>query len=191
MIEEKDALNILEKRLSPQRFLHSVQVAAVARDMAAKYNLNQEKAYIAGLLHDYGKGISPGQCLRIATTYNLIEYDIEKHIPDILHAPVGAYLLRHELGIEDEEILKAVKNHTLGAIDMGNLDKIIYLADMIEPSRDFPGLDRLKYLAYRNLDEGMLFGLESSIKYCLDTRKILHPLTVEVRNNYLLKLNKK
>ncbi|NLG32251.1 MAG: HD domain-containing protein, partial [Syntrophomonadaceae bacterium] len=109
-------------------------------------------------------------------------------VPDLLHAPVGALLLEKELGITDGEILTAVSNHTLGAPSMGELDKIIFLADMIEPGRDFPGIERLSCLALRNLDEGMLFALEVTIKYCLQEKRILHPRTIETRNYFLLKM---
>jgi predicted HD superfamily hydrolase involved in NAD metabolism len=188
MLEKQEALLIIKSRLSPRRFQHSLQVAEVASDMAEYYGVNQEKAYLTGLLHDYAKGIPAAELLLIATENNLLENEVDQLLPDLLHAPVGAFLLEKELAIADKEILQAVKSHTLGSLDMNDLDKIIFLADMIEPGRDFPGLERLKCLAWRNLDEGMLFGLESTIKYCLDQRRLLHPLTIEVRNHFLKKV---
>ncbi|MGI5921456.1 MAG: bis(5'-nucleosyl)-tetraphosphatase (symmetrical) YqeK [Syntrophomonadaceae bacterium] len=185
MITEQQATEIIKQKLSVNRFEHSLQVAQIARNMAENFNVDSDKAYLTGLLHDYAKGISGQELLQTAIDNNLIKEEMDKQIPDLLHAPVGAFLLRKELGIQDEQILKAVSCHTLGALDMNQLDKIIFLADMIEPGRDYPGVDRLRCLSMRNLDEGMLFGLESTIKYCIDNRRLLHPLTILVRNQFL------
>lgn len=176
---------LIERRLSKRRFQHSLQVAMVAEQMATHYGLDTEKAYITGLLHDYAKGVSGQELMQIARDYGLIEDEMDLEIPDLLHAPVGAWQLQHELGINDQEILKAVACHTTGALKMSELDKIIYLADMIEPGRDYPGLERLKCVSGRDLDHGMLLGLESTIRYCLEQGRILHPRTIAVRNYYL------
>ncbi|HHV15770.1 MAG TPA: HD domain-containing protein [Gelria sp.] len=185
MLSEQEALAIIKSRLSNRRLQHSLQVAVEARELAVNFGVSPQKAYLTGILHDYAKGMPASELLNIATVNNLLEHEVDRLVPDLLHAPVGAFLLKTELGIDDEEILQAVKCHTLGSLHMSALDKIIYLADMIEPGRDFPGLERLKCLAWRNLDEGMLFGLESTIKYCLDQQRIIHPLTIEVRNHFL------
>lgn len=176
---------LIERRLSKRRFQHSLQVARVAEEMAAHYGLDEDKAYITGLLHDYAKGVSGQELMIIAMDNGLIEDEMDLEIPDLLHAPVGAWQLQHELGINDEEILNAVSCHTTGALEMSELDKIIYLADMIEPGRDYPGLERLKCVAGRDLNRGMLLGLESTIRYCLEQERILHPRTIAVRNYYL------
>jgi predicted HD superfamily hydrolase involved in NAD metabolism len=185
MISGQQAIETIRLRLSENRFKHSLEVAELAMEMAKTFGIDQEQAYLTGLLHDYAKGISGKELLIIASDNNLIEDEVDKLVPDLLHAPVGAFLLRKELEIDDEEILKAVRCHTLGAFEMSILDKVIFLADMIEPGRDYPGVDRLRCLAMRNLDEGMLFGLESTIKYCIDSRRILHPRTILVRNKFL------
>lgn len=185
MINEQQAIDIIKHRLSANRFKHSLEVAEAAREMAGIFGIDAERTYLTGLLHDYAKGISGRELLQIAGENNLIKDEVDHQVPDLLHAPVGAFLLHKELGIDNEEILKAVRCHTLGAMEMSTLDKIVFLADMIEPGRDYPGVDRLRCLAMRNLDEGMLFGLESTIKYCIDNHRILHPRTVLVRNKFL------
>ena len=185
MLSEQEALAIIKSRLSNRRLQHSLQVAVEARELAVNFGVSPQKAYLTGILHDYAKGMPASELLNIATVNNLLEHEVDRLVPDLLHAPVGAFLLKTELGIDDEEILQAVKCHTLGSLHMSALDKIIYLADMIEPGRDFPGLERLKCLAWRILDEGMLFGLESTIKYCLDQQRIIRPLTIEVWNHFL------
>ena len=185
MLDREHLKAIMEKRLSKKRFKHSTEVARVAAEMAVHFGLDEEKAYLTGLLHDYAKGISGEDLVKIARDKGLIENHMDLEIPDLLHAPVGAWLLRHELGIADEEMLRAVAAHTTGALGMSDLEKIIYLADMIEPGRDYPGLERLKCIALRDLDRGMLLGLESTIRYCLEMGRLLHPRTIEVRNYYL------
>ncbi|MDD2619457.1 MAG: bis(5'-nucleosyl)-tetraphosphatase (symmetrical) YqeK [Syntrophomonadaceae bacterium] len=185
MLNEQDAINAIKFKLSKKRFQHSLNVAEVARDLAGHYGLDGDLAYLTGILHDYAKGIAAPDLLSIAEANQLMEYETEREVPDLLHAPVGAFLLQQELGLDDKRILQAVRYHTLGSIEMTDLDKIIYLADMIEPGRDYPGMQRLHCLAFRELDEAMLFGIESTIKYCLEAKRILHPRTVEVWNYFL------
>lgn len=190
MLTPKEAQEIIRFKLSKNRFKHSLQVASTAREMAGSFGVDPEKAYLVGLLHDYAKGMSSQGLLAIAESHNLIEHEVDRLLPDLLHAPVGAVLLQEELGIVDREILNAVKYHSLGDIKMSDLDKIIYLADIIEPGRDFPGIERLRCMAFRNLNDGILFGLDSTIKYCIERGRILHPRTVTVRNHFLAKLSR-
>ena len=185
MYNEQQLQEIIRRRLSPSRFKHSLEVARVARELAEIFGVEVDKAYITGLLHDYAKGLSGAELLTAAEKGKLTQHDMDYQIPDLLHAPVGAWLLQQELGIDDQEILRAVAVHTTGDLNMSQLEEIIYLADMIEPGRDYPGQDRLKCLAYRDLNQAMLFGLETTLRYCLDQGRLIHPRTVEVRNAYL------
>lgn len=176
------AMKIIQGRLSARRYEHSLQVAEEARQMAVRFGIDPGKAYFAGLIHDYGKGMSGAELLQTAEENQLIEDDVERRSPDLLHAPVGALLLKRDLNIDDVEVLNAVKHHTLGQVGMSDLDKIIYLADMIEPGRDFPGIERLRCVAERDLDNAMIIGIESTLRYCIDTQKLIHPRTIMVRN---------
>lgn len=186
MIDKKQAIEIIRLKLSKHRFEHSLQVANLAQNMAEQFGIDGETAFITGILHDYAKGISGKELLFIAEANNLIVDEVDRKLPDLLHAPVGAFLIKKELGIEDKGIIKAVSCHTLGSLNMTVLDKIIFLADMIEPGRDFPGIERLRCVAMRNLDAGMVLGIDSTIKYCIDTRRLLHPRTIVVRNKFLI-----
>ena len=184
-LTEPEMLEILAGRLSPRRLEHSLEVAKVAGELAEIFGVDPGQAYHTGLLHDYAKGIAASDLLLIAREHGLIEDDTETQVPDLLHAPVGAFLLQTELGIDDPAVLEAVRVHTLGSLTMSTLDKIIFLADMIEPGRDYPGMERLDCLARRNLDRAMLYGLDATIHYCLEKSRILHPRTIMVRNYYL------
>lgn len=185
MLEAQEAKAIIAARLSKNRCRHSLAVAEVARDLAEKYGDDSDRAYLTGLLHDYAKGMAGAELLKLARENKLITDAVDELVPDLLHAPVGAFLLARDLKITDPAILQAVASHTLGALNMTVLDKIIFLADMIEPGRDFPGVERLRCLTGRNLDEAMLFGLDSTIKYCIDAARALHPKTILVRNKFL------
>ncbi|HEX3012237.1 MAG TPA: bis(5'-nucleosyl)-tetraphosphatase (symmetrical) YqeK [Syntrophomonadaceae bacterium] len=185
MMSESEAREIIFKRLSKSRYQHSLEVAKMARQMSEQFGEDSQRASLTGLLHDYAKGIAGNDLIKLAEEHNLITDEVDRQVPDLLHAPVGAFLLEHDLGISDVCILQAVRCHTVGCINMTRLDKIIYLADMIEPGRDYPGLERLRCLAVRDLDAAMLFGLETTIKYCIDCGRILHPMTIAVRNWFL------
>lgn len=187
MLNGKEAYKAVEKQLSPSLLRHVCQVAEVAQKMAGKYEEDQEKAYLAGLLHDYAKEKSEAQLLIIAAENALLD-DVYRQVPYLLHAPVGALLIKRELGIDDEDIIEAISNHTLGKAAMNNLEKIIFLADMIEPDRDFPGVDKIRSLAAKNLDRAMLLGLDSTLKHCLNKNSIIHPRTILARNYFLLQV---
>lgn len=192
-MNHQEMIEHLRGRLSAHRLQHSLDVAAEARALASQYGLDPEKAYTIGLLHDYAKGMSGTSLLALAEEHDLIEDETERQVPDLLHAPVGAFLLETELGIRDPELLQAVTVHTLGSMDMSAMDKIIYLADTIEPGRDYPGLERIKCVAGQDLDQAMLLAMDATIRYCLEKGRILHPRTIMVRNNFLvyIKKNKK
>jgi predicted HD superfamily hydrolase involved in NAD metabolism len=185
MMEEIRAEEIIRTKLSENRYQHSMRVAAVAREMARAFGLDEDKAYLAGVVHDYAKGMPGCELLALAKEHNLLEDEVENRSPDLLHASVGAFLLAREQGLDDEDILDAVRNHTLGRVGMTDLEKVLFLADMIEPGRDFPGVERLRCLAWQDLNRGMIQAIESTLRYCMDQGRLIHPRTVQVRNNLL------
>lgn len=189
MFDAAEAIQIVRGRLSAGRFQHSLNVAHLASDLAVPFGVNREKAFLVGILHDYAKCLTGDELLHIAEANGLIDDEVERQSPDLLHAGVGAWLLEKELGIKDSEVLQAVRVHTLGSVNMSILDKIIFIADMVEPDRQaYPDLEHLRQLSAWNLDGAMLLGLESTIRYCLNSRIILHPRTVMVRNVFLQKV---
>lgn len=185
------AMALVKDRLSDKRYRHSVGVGETALEMGRLFNVEDlEKIQVCGLLHDYARDMAPGDLLEIADKNNLIKHPVERELPDLLHGPVAAFLLERDFGVGDEEVLDAISCHTLGAVNMSDFAKIIFLADMIEPGRRYPGIEELKAAALKNPDLAILIGVENTIKYCLGKNKILHPLTIEVRNSYL-RINKK
>ncbi|MGI6226700.1 MAG: bis(5'-nucleosyl)-tetraphosphatase (symmetrical) YqeK [Peptococcales bacterium] len=183
----QDYQEIIKKRLSKARYEHSLGVAETARDLALFNQIDPFKAYLTGILHDYAKELTNQELIELGKSYNLISDEVELYEPELLHGPVGAVLIREELGINDIEILNAIRYHTTGCKEMDKLSQIIYIADYIEPNRKFPGVDCIRDTAYTDLTKGVLLGLNSTIRYLLEIEQPLHKLTIEARNGLLLK----
>jgi len=175
-------VNIIKKKLSPARADHSLRVRETAVQMADRLGADREKTAIAGLLHDYAKDTEHGLLLETAERNGLFTCEAERAQPDLLHGPVGAWLCREELGIRDEEILRAVSCHTTGRAGMKGLDVIIYLADLIEPGRSFKGVEDLRAVCGRDIYAGLLLAFDRTLRYVIDRRMLIHPHTVEARN---------
>jgi len=172
----------LKTRLTPRHFEHSLGTARTAADMAHAYGLDEEKAYLAGLLHDYAKSMSGAEQLAAAAKFGIEANPVEREAPYLLHSELGACMVKEELGIVDREILDAIAYHTIGSCSMTDFDKIIYIADMIEPGRAYPGLDRLRHMALEGLDEVFREAYAHSLAHLIRARKLIHPITVEVWN---------
>ena len=141
-------------------------------------------------MHDYGKSFSNDRLYRIAVENNLAD-DLSLQEPSLLHAPVGAWLLKWELGIEDGEVLEAVKVHTTGAAGMSLLARIVYLADYIEPGRTHSGVIEIRELAFSDLERALLGAVNLTIKRVLERGRLLHPGSISFRNSLILSLRKK
>lgn len=160
------AMKRLRQTLKPERYEHSVGVMETAVLLAKRFGADTEKAKIAGILHDCAKNISDDESYKLCRKYGIELDEVSKKSVKPVHQYLGAALARAEFGICDEEILSAIACHTTGKAAMSTLDKIIYLADFIEPSRDkepFEGLHELRKLCKKDLDEAMIYALEISI----------------------------
>lgn len=178
-------LQWLKENLSEKRYIHSLGTAECARDLAVKFKLDSEKAYMAGLLHDCAKCF-PNEKLMEIIDNNLNVEKIELMNYKTLHAPVSAYIAQNDFGVEDSEILSAIRWHTLGKIDMTDFEKIIFLADKIEPkTRDKDYLDEVrKYLDEDNgLNKAMLKCYKETIKSLVKRDLKICPITIDIYNN--------
>ncbi len=179
---------IIESRLSEKRYIHSMNVAESAKDLAVKYGADTEKAYICGVLHD----ITKEEKLDIQEKYiNLAGEslsDEEKHTPKIYHQASGAAYCRLELGVTDPEILSAIRYHTTGRANMSLLEKIVYTADLISAERDYPDVGVMRKKAYEDLNQAMLYALEFTIKKLIGEHSFIHPDTVNCYNSILLEI---
>lgn len=176
----------LEHMLLHRRFIHSLNVMKTASDLAPKYGESATKAAIAGLLHDCARDVTGSELIRICKENNTTFNDVALVQPELLHGPAGAIIARMEFGINDSQILDAISYHTLGRENMNMLEKIVFIADYIEPGRSFPGVNKARKLAFENIDEAMLFSLDKTITFVIARGSLIHPDTVLARN-YIIK----
>ena len=178
---------ILEQQLTPSRYQHSLGVADTAAALARRFGMNEERARVAGLLHDCGRAYETAALSMEARRRGIPIGKIESAMPLLLHAYVGAYLIYEVYGVNDAAIAQAVWRHTVGGANMTALDKIIYYADMVEPSRAYPEVEHLRELARTaSLDEMMLVGLTESIIFVAQKGGLIHPDTITARNELIL-----
>lgn len=182
--DQKELLRLSLK--NSNRFAHSLGVEKTAVDLARRFGIDEEKARIAGLLHDCAREFPNDQLISEAQKRGIEIDEVEFATPLLLHAPIGARLIREKYEVDDEEISQAIARHTVAARDMSDLDKIIYFADMIEPNRNYPEVDHLRELSRTvSLDEMFLTGLSESILFIVAKNALIHPATVESRNQML------
>ena len=179
---------ILQSRLKKSRFAHSIGVANTAVKLAKRFNVDENKAYIAGLLHDCAREFENEELPAEAIKRGIEIGEVEKVMPLLLHSYIGAKMVQEIYEVDDPEIQQAIWRHTVGGRNMTQLDKIIYFADMIEPNRDYPGVEHLRELAETaTLDEMLLEGLSESIIFIVQKHSLIHPETVNSRNEILLR----
>ncbi|SDZ34452.1 putative HD superfamily hydrolase of NAD metabolism [Proteiniborus ethanoligenes] len=181
----KNSKDILINSIGLERYLHSVGVMEEARKLSLKYNSDIEKATIAGLLHDCGKYADKSELLKKAYDFGIIQKGQVNIIPELIHGALGAEIAMKEHKIDDRDIIDAIKYHTTGKPNMSLLQKIIYIADYIEPSRDFFGVDEIRKLAYDDLNKALLKAMDNTIKHVIDRGYYIHPDTIAARN-YLI-----
>lgn len=178
----------LQSRLKTSRFAHSIGVADTAVKLAKRFNVDVDKAYVAGLLHDCAREFENDELPAEAVKRGIEIGEVERSMPLLLHSYIGAKMAAEIYGVDDTEIAQAIWRHTVGSRNMTKLDKIIYFADMIEPHRDYPGVDKLRQLAQSaELDEMVLTGLSESIIFVVQKNSLIHPDTVAARNDLLMR----
>lgn len=167
--------------LKYKRIPHVLGTEQEAIRLAERYGADVEKARVAALLHDCTKKLNMEEQLALCSHYGIELDELEQKALKLLHAKTGAAIARDVFGV-DEEIYHAIWWHTTGHAGMTLLEKIIYLADYIEPSRDFPGVDKLRKVCYEDLDKGLLMGLDMTIQEMTEMGNPVHRATVEARD---------
>lgn len=182
---------VVSRRLSSGRFRHVQGVVQTTLELAGKYNINTQSAYLASLLHDIAKEIKPLELLKTARENNLrIDY-IEEQIPYLLHAKVGAHIAQTEFNINDRHILEAIECHTCGKPQMSLLAEIVFIADAIEPNRPNTWAEPIREQLYthNNKDKAILQILTQSINNLSQKQQIIHAQTIATYNYYLKLVN--
>ena len=177
----------LQSALSVKRYIHTMGVAEEAIKLAEIYGTqkDQQKAQVAGLLHDCAKDYPEEMRLRFCQEYKVKLDDVMERQTDLIHPFLGAEVARREYLVTDGEILDAIRYHTTGRADMSLLERIIFIADYIEPNREkFEGLEEARRLAYLDLDMAMRYILEETIAFVKQRGRLLHPLSLEALEYY-------
>lgn len=175
----------LKKSLKKDRYEHTLGVAYTAASLAMRYNFDIYKALIAGLLHDSAKYMSSKELYEKALKYNIKISETEAEKPDLLHGKIGSYIAKHQYKIEDCEILDSIIWHTTGRPEMTLLDKIIYVADYIEPKRyKMPRLNEIRQKAFIDIDECLRMILEDSVNYLINSGMIIDDMTIKTYEYY-------
>ena len=181
----------MKEELSEDRFEHTLGVMYTAESLAMRYGVDMTKAAVAGLLHDCAKCIPNSQKIRLCKKHNLEVTENEEKNPSLLHAKLGALLAQKAYGVNDPEILSAIRWHTTGKPDMTMLEMIVYMADYIEPNRDkAPNLREIRKLSFENLEEALYKVLESTLSYLSDRPDSVDPMTQLSFDFYKWKLKK-
>ncbi len=181
----KDLKKELKKEMDDSRFEHTLGVMYTCGALAMRYGYDLEKAMLAGLMHDCAKCMPNAKKLKAAEKNHLEITDLERKNPFMLHAKLGAFLEKKKYDIEDREILDAIRWHTTGRPDMTMLDKIVYIADYIEPKRDkAPNLHEIRQLAFLDLDKALLRILEDTLGYLGDSTDHIDSMTKKTYDFY-------
>ncbi|GGK18236.1 hypothetical protein GCM10010965_09120 [Caldalkalibacillus thermarum] len=167
----------VKKVLTPHRYQHTIGVWQTAVRLAERYGADVEKAEAAAIFHDYAKYRPEGEMRKLIETVREIPNDLVEYNKELWHAFVGAYVVKHEVGLQDEEVLAAIRYHTTGRTGMTPLEKVVYLADYIEPGRSFPGVDDVRRTAEEDLDRAVYMALERTIRFLEERGEKVYPLS--------------
>ena len=191
-IDREQVLAWLADNVPPARIKHILGVEQMAIDLATHYQVDKQKAAIAGLMHDLAKYFKPQKLLEMAQIAGVEIDPVSAATPHLLHADVSAIVARDTFKVTDTEVLDAIANHTLGRPGMNELSCIVFLADTLEPGRgNTPDLEHLRKICYQNLDKALFQTCDYSLKFLLETHCLIHPRTIATRNWFLQKAQKK
>ncbi len=175
----------LKEHLSKKRYNHSLNVADAAVTLAKKYGADADKAYCAGLLHDIAKELPVEEQRELAVNSPLDVDEVEKHSTPLYHAIAGAELVQTLFGINDSEIITAIRYHTVACGNMSKLTAVIYLADLISADRDYKDVGRMRKLAEKSLERAMCEALRFSVGDSVEKGNSIPVSTLEAYNDYI------
>lgn len=188
MSRNEEFKTVLKERLTEKRYIHSLNVADSAKKLARIYGADEEMAYTAGLVHDCCKDVPAGLQLSYLLENKADMTEIEINTAKLYHAMSGRIFAQKEFGIDDEDMLNAIRYHTTGRKNMSLLEKIIFIADFISAERDYNGVEIMREKAERSLEEAIVEGLSFTIKDLIDAERLVHPDTLDAYNDALFKI---
>ena len=182
MYNTEEYIKLIKSSLSPYRFHHSMCVADKARELAKKHGIDEEKAYVAGILHDITKEMPNDEQIKLIEENGYMLSDFEKSNHRIFHQMSGAAYVEKVLGIDDKDIISGIRYHTTGRANMSLFEMIIYLADFTSADRSYPDVDIMRQKTDESLLGGMLYSLKYTICDVVSHERTLHPDTLSCYN---------
>ncbi|WP_313891780.1 bis(5'-nucleosyl)-tetraphosphatase (symmetrical) YqeK [Psychrobacillus sp.] len=182
-------LEKMKERMPEKRYVHTKGVAITAINLAEKYQVDPEKAEVAAILHDSVK-FADKEWLQEKIISEKMDPLLLSFHHELWHGPVGSYVAKNEFGIDDQEILDAIRFHTTGRAGMSKLEKIIYVSDMIEPNRDFQGIEMLREKVSSDLEEAMISCVTHSIRFLIEKKQPVFPDSFHCYNDLIQKRGK-
>lgn len=187
MYKIEEIKELLKDRLNKKRYIHSLNVADVAKKLALKWDGDADKAYFAGLVHDICKNCPLSEQKQMVQKSNMNVTEEELEVTPLWHAISGAWYVEHVLGVSDKDILNAVRYHTCGRANMSLLEKIIFIADLISDDRDYKDVEKVRKMAFSDLDKTIVEGLKYSICDVVNKESKITVYTIQGYNYYLNK----
>ncbi|NPC93388.1 HD domain-containing protein [Bacillus sp. WMMC1349] len=185
-MKRDEALACVKKQLTEARYTHTIRVMETAIELANRFGADVNKAETAAIFHDYAK-FRPKEEMKQMIVSEGESLEVLDFHPELWHAPAGAILVKKEVGITDEDVLSAIKYHTYGRSNMTLLEKVIYVADYIEPGRSFSGIEDVRTLAETDLDLALIQALKNTIIFLLTKNQAVFPKTIATYNALIKK----
>ncbi|KRE52097.1 bis(5'-nucleosyl)-tetraphosphatase (symmetrical) YqeK [Paenibacillus sp. Soil724D2] len=187
-MNREELIAAVKEQMPERRWLHTLGVMETSVILAKRFGGDPVKADLAAILHDYCKYWPVQEQAKIIRE-NGLPQDLLDYDKELWHSHAGAYIAKEQFDIHDEEILDAIRYHTSGRVQMTLMDKIVCLADYMEPGRDFPGVDIIRDIAGQSLEKALVAGFDSTISFLIAKGKRIYPLTILTRNDLITQIN--
>ena len=184
---DEKIITLIRSKLTADRFNHSLNVADSAKELALSYGADADKAYTAGLLHDVMKNASEEEQLGVLSEAGIELMPVERENKKLWHAIAGAAYVKFVMGIDDRDIIRAVRYHTTGRSGMSLLERIVYLADYISADRNYNGVEDMRRLCKSDSDEAILYALTFGIPDLVSKGRVIHPDSIDLYNEVIIK----
>lgn len=181
-MDKEQALKLVKPHLSQKRYQHTKRVLTTALELAQRYDVDEEETMLAAVFHDYAK-YRPLDEMSHIIKQNDLPLDLLSFHHELWHGPVASILVETEIGITNQQVKDAIYWHTTGRGNMSELEKVVYLADYIEPGRSFPGLSLIQQKAKEDLDEACFMAVRNTIQFLLERERLIYPETINMYNH--------
>lgn len=185
MISKDEIIKDLKVMLSKSRFEHTLSVAKKAIELGKQYGLDEKSCEMAGILHDCAKGNEKYYEEKYHDEFKALISQSENRQyenPYLKHCLLGMIVAKEKYKVSDSEVLNAIKEHTTGSLNMTELAKVLYLADKTEDNRDYDGVDEIRKVSMKNMDQAIVLSLSNTIKYLIEKNRTIAPESIELRN---------